>query len=139
MCPTSRLGRRSQNPFLEATCNSVKRQDLAHMPPPAIMAQGHANRSGVRFMAQGHANRSAVRFFMYVEPALDHGSWFKKCDAFHAIRASSNNDNLAEVGTGRAERARTSSWRYVLSLPTAQLSLARADLFLALVCLFVCA
>ena len=49
-------------------------------------------------MAQGHANRSAVRFFMYVEPALDHGSWFKKCDAFHAIRASSNNDNLAEVG-----------------------------------------
>lgn len=38
---------------------------------------------------------------MYEDPELDHG-WFKKCPAFHTLRSSSNNDNLAEVGLRHA-------------------------------------
>jgi len=41
---------------------------------------------------------STMRFYMYDQPALDHG-WFRShCPAFSAMRTSSHNDNLAEVG-----------------------------------------
>ena len=47
------------------------------------------------------AVNTSVRFFMYDDPALDHG-WFRSCESFLAVRASSNNDNLAEVGLRRS-------------------------------------
>ncbi|KAL1520355.1 hypothetical protein AB1Y20_021945 [Prymnesium parvum] len=43
----------------------------------------------------------SVRFYMYTDRALDHG-WFDGCPSFQALRSSSNNDNLAEVGLRRS-------------------------------------
>lgn len=52
-------------------------------------------------MHHGGPRRNATTFYMYTDRALDHG-WFINCPAFHFLRFSSENDNLAEVGMRRA-------------------------------------
>lgn len=70
-------------------------------PPPPRLAQHNVS----------------VSFFMYTDRAIDH-SWFRSCPTFRALRASSQNDNLGEVGLRQSLR---SSARRVLDPAQAQI------------------